>query len=153
SNEASQGIGKLGPNLVFHGGPVLLTAAEKSLWWGSAFSADVRPHVSAFFGQFGTSAEYQVITQYYDASHNKIQTVNLGGFDFFDVSTPPPVVSDADCQQEIGNNFANGNLGAPDPNTVYFLFLPAGVTSTLGSSSSCANYCGYHSNFTYNGVT
>src|SRR5438105_6028717 len=33
----------------------------------------------------------------------------------------------------------------PAPNSLYFLFLPPGVTVELDGGSSCMNFCGYHS--------
>lgn len=147
------GFAASGGNLSYHGGPVIITARETSLFWGNWSGSDVPQHMTDFFGQFGMSGEYQVITQYYGGtSTNKIQLSNLGGFNRFDTSTPPSTVTDTAAQQEIAKNFQNGNLGTPDASTVYFLYLPNGVTSTIGGSSSCTAYCGYHSNFTYNGT-
>lgn len=141
-----------GGNLIYHKGPVILQAQEKSLFWGSWGSSDVPGHMSSFFSQFGTSAQYVTITQYYNTSNAKIQTTNLGGLNYFDTTTPPSTVTDSIAQQALTRNFQNGNLGTPNASTVYFLYLPNGVTSTIGGSSSCTSYCGYHSNYTYGGV-
>lgn len=37
-----------------------------------------------------------------------------------------------------------GTLSPPNANTLYFVFLPTGVTVTLGSSASCHMFFGYH---------
>jgi hypothetical protein len=35
-------------------------------------------------------------------------------------------------------------LPQPNANTLYFVYLPSGVTVTQGGSSSCQAFCGYH---------
>jgi hypothetical protein len=45
------------------------------------------------------------------------------------------------------NSFTSRSLQGPCPHrtdTIYFVFLPSGVTVGLGGSSSCQNFCGYH---------
>ena len=33
----------------------------------------------------------------------------------------------------------------PSPNSLYFVYLPPGVSVTLSGSASCVGFCGYHS--------
>jgi len=72
------------------------------------------------------------------------------------VSPEPPPTTDDELQAlleahagplETGPMHARGQLGwpAPDPNTVYVVFLPSGVTLTAGSDVSCKTFGGYHS--------
>jgi hypothetical protein len=136
-----------GGNLTNHGGPTITSAKAVLLFWGnwSGTGSDVPGKMSSFFSQFGTAREYVTITQY-----SGIHTTALGGLLRTDTSTPPSTVSDSAAQAELTKNFNNGNLTA-DTSTVYFLYLPNGVKSTIGGSSSCTSYCGYHSNYTYSG--
>ena len=60
--------------------------------------------------------------------------------------------ADADAQSTLQSLVDSGQI-TPNDNSLYFLILPDGVTSTLQGSSSCSDYCGYHDAFDYNGVT
>src|SRR5215468_3124944 len=108
--------------------------------------------MTAFFGQFGTSPQYNVITQYYDLS-GSVALSNLSAAYWIDNSTPPTSVTDADVQNEVKK--AVGQVGL-DASTVYEVFLPPSSYATYGSWNSCGGpnlqFCAYHSNFTSGGV-
>ena len=55
-------------------------------------------------------------------------------------------VTDADVQA-----FIQGQVPEPDPEGLYFVFLPPGVAVSLDDSLSCSSFCGYHSDI--NGTT
>lgn len=143
-NEAGKAAS--GGNLVNHGGPVITSAKAVLLFWGNWSGSDVPTVMSNFFGQFGSSSHYTTITQY-----SSIKNSALGGTLRYDTSTPASKISDTAAKNELTKNFNNGNL-TPDASTVFFLYLPNGVKSTMGGSSSCTSYCGYHSHYTYNGT-
>jgi hypothetical protein len=56
------------------------------------------------------------------------------------------VVTDAQIQTALQGFIANQIVPATTSNTLYFIFLPPNVVSTLGGSSSCVagGFCGYH---------
>lgn len=54
-------------------------------------------------------------------------------------------LTDQDVQNLLEANLAN--LPAPDPNTLYVMLFPTGVSITVGSDGSCTTFCGYHSSF------
>jgi len=144
--------GGSGTNLTNHGGPVLAQAKVVSIFWGSAWGSDGHPSALAstilgFFAQFGTTPEYNVITQY------GVQQSNLTNAYWVDSSNPPTNVSDSAIQGEVLKYF--GTHAGPDASTIYEVFLPSGSYSSYGSQDSCGGpnlvYCAYHSNFSYNG--
>jgi hypothetical protein len=59
-------------------------------------------------------------------------------------------ISDAQIQQALQDwtthGTPNGSIPQPTSNTLYFIYLPPGVTSTLEGFQSCqaGGYCGYH---------
>ena len=60
---------------------------------------------------------------------------------------PPASVSDAALQYFLQDQLMNNPaVPQPDANTLYFLFLPPGVTVVQGGGSSCQAFCGYHDN-------
>ncbi|HEY1556755.1 MAG TPA: hypothetical protein VGF94_18090 [Kofleriaceae bacterium] len=62
------------------------------------------------------------------------------------VSTDTPPTSDTGLATWIGDHFdgENGWPAAPDPQTIYAIFLPAGVTISTQFGQSCQAFGGYH---------
>ena len=54
------------------------------------------------------------------------------------------IVSDAEIQTALQGWIADGTVRAATADTLYFIYLPPGVVSTLGGDQSCTTYCGYH---------
>jgi hypothetical protein len=150
-------------NLIYHGGAVIPVAKVVFIFWGADFNSPKSPLSSYaatlqnFRDQYGTTAEYNVITQYsqtINGSTEYVQQSNLGGGtrDWFDTSTPPQNVTDAIVQAEVSRYLAKH---AFDPSTIYEVFLPPTSFSSFGHEASCGGtpgytlfYCAYHSYFT-----
>src|SRR5260221_2804793 len=93
--------GGSGSNLSYHNGGVVIRNAHVVLiFWGPSFGTSGADHAYAtalqgFRNQFGTTAEYNTITQYSGedpiSGFGNIAQANLGGgsADGFDNSTPP----------------------------------------------------------------
>ena len=123
-----------GSNLVNHGGPVITSAKVVSIFWGAEWGSQSSPSALAnamlgFFSQFGSTPEYNVITQY-----SGIQLTSMGQTSWFDGNNPPAAVSDTAVQNEV---IAYLNSHPFDSSTVYEVFLPSTSYSTSGGSSSC----------------
>jgi len=144
----------------YHGGPVIISAKVVNIFWGPSFSNPASPDYAyaqsliAFRNQFGTSPEYNVITQYYQivgGVRQYIQLSNLGSgtADWLDSSTPPTNVTDSAVRSKIQAYLATHSF---DNSTIYQVFLPASSFSSNGSSTSCGGpslaYCEYHGFFT-----
>jgi hypothetical protein len=154
---AAKGSG--GGKVSYHGGPVLTTAYVVPIYWGPSWStadpisSSLTNYLEAIPGGFGTTGEYNVITQYYQTA-NGINTYitedtlccSTGG-PIYDSSTPPTNVTDADLQTEV-LKVTNNN---PRTDTIYEVFLPKGTFSSDGTATSCGGsnlqYCAYHSSF------
>jgi hypothetical protein len=143
-------------NLSYHNGPVIHQAKVVSIFWGPAATwgtnaspSPLAQSIAAFFGQYGTNGEYNVITQYYDFS-GSVQLTNLSSRYWVDNSTPPTNVTDTNVRDEVIK--AIGQVGL-DANTVYEVFLPATSYASYGNWTSCGGpnlqFCAYHSNFGY----
>jgi hypothetical protein len=154
---AGPGAGKKPANVSYHNGPVIHQAKVVSIFWGPSATWGTNGSPSAlaqaminFTGQFGTTPQYNVITQYYDFA-GSVQLTNLGTTYWIDNTTPPTSVTDAAIQNEV----VNVTGGAIDANTVYQVFLPPGSYATYGSWNSCGGpnlqFCAYHSNFAHAG--
>src|SRR5580693_843581 len=100
-------------NLVYHSpGPVIPHAKVVFIFWGPTFANASNPdHVyattlQAYRNQFGTTGEYNVITQYYQViggvkTFVALSNLGAGTPDWFDTSNPPTAVTDSIVQQEV----------------------------------------------------
>jgi hypothetical protein len=139
-------------SLSYHGGPVITSAKVVFIFWGPSFADASSPDqlyaqtLQAFRNQFGTTLEYNVITQY-----SGIQQANLGSGtpDWFDTSTPPTNVTDAIVRGEVNAYLASH---AFDASTIYEVVIPSSSYSSSGNATSCGGpnvaYCAYHGYFT-----
>jgi hypothetical protein len=112
-------------SLTYHGGLVITSAKVVLIFWGPNFSNAANPDylyaqtLRSFRDQFGTTPEYNVITQY-----SGIQLTNLGTgtADWFDTSTPPTNVTDYDVQLEVSYYLS---FNAFDASTIYEVVIPS----------------------------
>jgi hypothetical protein len=146
-----------GGNLQYHGGPVIVSAKVVFIFWGPNFQNPSSPDYQyaqtliGFRNQFGTTHEFNVITQYYqNPGPQHIQETSLGSGtpDWFDGSNPPTNVTDAIVQGEVSAYLASH---AFDASTVYEVVIPSSSYSSDGSATSCGGpqltYCAYHGYF------
>jgi hypothetical protein len=147
-------------NQMYEGGPVIRVARAVDIFWGPSFSDPTSPDYQyariliAYRNQLGMTREYNVITQYYQIVNGVkqfIELTNLGAGtpDWFDSSTPPHDVTDADVQAEVQRYLATH---AADASTIYEVFLPTTSYSSFEGETSCGGpavgYCAYHSTLT-----
>src|SRR5258707_15325815 len=112
TNDKAQGYarpgGGGGQNISYHGGPTITSAKVVSIFWGSEWGTTANPSALAqetynFFAQFGTTGEYNVITQY-----SGVQQSNLTNTYWVDTSNPATNVSDSAIQGEVIKYFTSG---------------------------------------------
>ncbi len=145
-----------GANLIYQGGPVIQVAKVVDIFWGPSFSNPRSPDsvyamtLQAYRNQFGTNREYNVITQYYQIvggvkQHIELTNLAAGTPDWFDSSSPPTDVTDADVQAEVQRYLATHTA---DASTIYEVFIPSTSYSSADGQTSCAGpslgYCAYH---------
>jgi hypothetical protein len=138
-------------NLTYHGGPVIASAKVVFIFWGPGFANASSPDhlyaqtLQSFRNQYGTTPEYNVITQY---SGIQLASLGTGTPDLFDTSTPPTEVTDAIVQEKVDAYLASH---AFDASTIYEVVIPSSSYSSDGSATSCGGpnltYCAYHGFF------
>jgi len=149
TNLAAKRVPSKATNLSNHGGGVVVSAKVVFIVWGPSFASGGADNGYAttlrnFRNQFGTTGEYNTITQY-----SGIQLTNLGsgGADWFDTSTPPTNVTDSTVQSEVNRYFSGGH-GSYNSSTIYEVVIPKTSYSSSCGSTSCGGpslaYCAYH---------
>lgn len=148
---AGAGLDAAGTKVTYQGGPVIAQATVVLIFWGPAFANAGSPDnryattLQSFRGIFGTSQEYMVLEQY------GVNPGNLaaGTPDWFDTSTPPTDVTDADVQAEVNRYLASHTFSA---STVYEVVIPSTSYSSIDGEDSCGgpnlDYCSYNSSYT-----
>ena len=133
--------------LTYRGGPLLTAAEVVTAFWGSAWSAAPNATTAQRLNEFLTfvvSSDYVKQLAEYSTPQ---QAIGPGKFVTGAVVTdsdPGTTVSDGALQQLVEAKVAAGALPAATANTLYFTFLPPGVTVQAGSDQSCRVFCGYH---------
>jgi hypothetical protein len=158
------------PQLSPHFGPVLTSAHVVFIFWGPTFNDVASPDydyartLQNFRNQFGTTPEYNTITQY-GGNNGTIALTHLsaGTPDWFDNSTPlcestlTPLceVTDSIARAEVDRYLATPH--AFDRNAIYEVVLPVTSssrplyssrpdgTNSCGGPVTANQYCGYHS--------
>jgi len=139
-------------NLSYHGGPTITNAHIVTIFWGNEWTttgATLAQSINGFVAAYGTSGEYNTITQY-----SGIQKSSLAAGTWTDTANQVPHnATDADIQAEASRYIAAHGF---DPNAIYEVFLPSTSYSSDGTSTSCGGtnlaYCAYHGNFVSGGV-
>ena len=146
-------------NITYHGGGVITSAKVVFIFYGPSFNNAASPDYSyartlqAFRNQFGTTGEYNTITQY---SGILLSNLGSGTADWFDTTTPPTNVTDSTVRAEVNRYFSGGH-GAFNSSTVYEVVIPKTSYSSSGTSTSCGGprlaYCAYHGSYAASGGT
>ena len=136
------------PNLVYNGGPLLTAVEVFTIFWGSAWQqspqSDLIPQINQFFTDILTSPLIDQLGEY-SVQGQTIGYGSLIGTLTLTSQDPGATVADADIQQLLQQEIANDpSIAQPDANTLYFFYLPPGVTVEMDGSASCQAFCGYH---------
>jgi hypothetical protein len=136
------------PKLTYRGGPLLTAVQIFTFFWGDGWQAQpqagLMQQIIQFFDYVVTSSLVDQLAEYSVAGSAIGHGANLG-------ATPVAgalgqSVDDSAIQQLIQQEVStNSAVPQATPNSLYFVFLPPGVAVSLGGSSSCVTFCGYHS--------
>jgi hypothetical protein len=136
------------PNLSYRGGPLLTAVEVFTVFWGTAWTSppenDLATGVNAFFDFVLTSPLLDQLAEYDVPGHSIGHGRRVGSAT---ITTPVLAhsISDAAIQHALQQAIAtNREFPAPGANSLYFLYLPPGVSVVQGGGRSCQAFCGYH---------
>ncbi len=141
-----QTAGPPNAHLTYNGGPVLSSSKVFTIFWGSG-ATTYQTQLGDFFTAVGDSAYFDWLSEYNTPSQSIGRASYLGTY----VDPSPPsgaTIDDSQIQSELANLIGAGSVPAPDANTLYFFYFPAGITITMQGQASCSAFCGYHGNET-----
>ena len=133
------------PRLTYRGGPLLTSVEVFLFFWGEAWQQqlDLVDRISGFFDYVVASPLIDQLAEYSVQDFAIGRGRRTGAIALH--SSPPADIADADVQRLIQDEIASDAAVAEQtPNSLYYVFLPPGVSVGLDGASSCVNFCGYH---------
>jgi len=133
--------------LTYRGGPLLTAVEVVTVYWGAAWNeatAQATAQSLNGFFQFLVSSPYIDQLGEYNTPQQKIGRGRYAGTARITDTAPGASVTDSAIQQMLEREVARKSIPAGTANTLYFAFLPPGVTVVAGSERSCQAFCGYH---------
>lgn len=135
-------------NLTYRGGPLLSEVQVFVFFWGDAWQQEpqvgVVQQINSFFDYVLTSEMMDQLAEYSVPGRAISHGTRTGSIEL--TTAPPSRVSDGDVKQLIQQEISS-DPAVPQPNSssLYFVFLPPGVSVGMDGGASCVNFCGYHS--------
>lgn len=151
--EAPPAAAAAAPHLSYRNGPLLTAVQVFTVFWGSAWeqapNSTLAGQMNQFFDYILTSALLDQLGEYSVPGQTIAHGSRIGTTI---ISSPEPgsSVQDSAIQKLLQKEINAGALPATSANTLYFVFLPDGVTVSQGGSASCQAFCGYHDSFGQN---
>ncbi len=148
-----------GAHLTYNGGKVISNVHVIQVLYGSGtYESQVQntasPSIASFYQGVTNSSYYDWLNEYNTTNNpggvtGTNQVIGRGSFVQQVQITPSSAnntnpVDDTQIQPELQNQINAGHLPAPDGNTLYAVYFPAGKTITQGGSSSGVQFCAYH---------
>jgi len=135
------------PQLTHRGGPLFDAVQVVTVFWGKAWNLAANQampgQLNAFFDTILVSELIDQLAEYSTAT----TTIGHGSRVATVTVTTPNVrlnVTDAAVQHFLQHQISVAAVPAPTANTLYFIYLPPGVSVTQGGGRSCQVFCGYH---------
>ena len=138
------------PQLTYRNGPLLTGVQVFTVFWGSAWkeapNSSLMTQMNQFFEYILTSELMDQVGEY-SVPGQTIGHGSLIGTTVLTSPAPATSVQDSAIQKSLQKEIDAGTLPSTNANTLYFVFLPEGVTVFDGNSASCQAFCGYHDSF------
>lgn len=135
--------------LTYRGGPLMTGVKVYTVFWGAAWQhvqSALATKVNDFFKFILTSPLIDQLAEYNTPAY-KIGHGSLAGTVTLPTPAPSKATTDTAIRHMLQNEIAtNSHFPHPDGNTLYFVYLPPGVSVSMGGSKSCQAFCGYHDN-------
>ena len=133
--------------LTYRDGPLLANVKVFTIFWGTVWQqadqSDLVDQLNGFFDAVLASPLMDQLSEYSVPAYSIGQGTHIGTLNV-DSPDAQGTVDDSAIQDLLQQLIANDTVPQPDADTLYFVFLPTGVSVTQGGSVSCQQFCGYH---------
>ena len=136
------------PKLLYNGGPLIKNVKVFTVFWGKNWAStasfiSLKNNINNFFKAILVSPLIDQLAEY-NTTANKIGQGALSGSKVITKGAPKSHINDSLIRTTLSGWISAGTIPAWDPNTLYFIYMDKGVKVTMGGSSSCSSFCGYH---------
>jgi hypothetical protein len=135
------------PKLTYRNGPLLANVEVYTIYWGAGWGTTLSTLATTLNNFFTAILKSSLMTQMaeYNTTKYKIGNGKLTGTTTIATPAPAALVTDTQIQAQL-NKWIKSTKAFPQPgvNTLYFIYLPTGVSVSMGGSKSCSSFCGYH---------
>jgi hypothetical protein len=140
--------------LSYHNGPLLTNVQVFTIFWGAAWQQSPQSglvvQLNQFFDFILTSSLIDLLGEYSVPGKaighgSRIGTATITSSEPGNLVAGGREVTDGQIQTALQTWITANTIPQATANTLYFVFLPPGVTSVLGGDRSCQVFCGYHS--------
>ena len=139
------------PNLQYGNGHLLTSVQVYTVFWGSAWQnpspSPLIAQVNAFFDTILASSLVDLLGEYSVSGQSIGHGSRIGSATLTssDPGGATKIVNDSDIQSALKGWIADGTIAATTGNTLYFVYLPSGITANdPQGDTSCNTICGYH---------
>lgn len=153
------------PHLQYYGGNVVSHINVQGVYWGAGtYESGVGPAAAPIVNFFRgvLDSPYADSLSEYDTLRQSVGRGSYRGQTTISVTAPNSgsTINDANIQAELKAQLASGAVPPPqlepagNDKTVYAVFIPQGITVTLGGATGGepGGFCAYHSTIVYNGT-
>lgn len=135
--------------LTYRGGPLLANAEVFTIFWGADWEntlKDTAAQINQFFQKILQSSLINQLAEY-NVPKFSIGNGSLTGTITTTANAPAQSITDTNLQKQLLSWIkANPSFPKQNANTLYFIYLESGISVSMGGSSSCSSFCGYHNN-------
>ncbi len=140
-SQQAAGASKQGGDLAkYQGGPVWKDGYQwVNVFWGSSWKGNKWVDLlNRAVEDIESSASYSGELSQYNVGTGKLSSHVILEQD------PPPSLSEKDVGKALTGWISSGKVQDLKGQGAYNIFLPQGITATLGKDSSCVQFCDYH---------
>ncbi len=140
-------------NFTYRGGPLISHVQVFNVFWGAPWQQSsyqfMANNLNTYFQTIVTSPLLDQLQEYSRGSYQIGQGTFLGSATITQPSLPwgilgKTLVRDSAIQNMLMQCLQLGSIPKATPNSLYVVYLPAGVTVSKDLELSCINFCGYH---------
>ncbi|MDQ2719688.1 MAG: hypothetical protein M3Z26_08025 [Bacteroidota bacterium] len=140
---------KAATQLTYRGGALLPNVEVFTIFWGADWQTslkDTATQLNQFYQAILQSTLMDELSEY-DTPKYKIGRGKLTGTITITENAPAQTITDTEIQTQLLSWIkSNKSFPKPNANTLYFIYFDTGISVSMGGSSSCSSFCGYHNN-------